>query len=93
MNEFARAYGDECRAAAVARLSRQIASHGSVVIRVVGGDRSGELAARRVPGSCRARSAVPTPARAQRQGCRRGDLWRHARSRPQRACSLCTGGC
>jgi Transposase DDE domain len=52
MNEFAGAYGDERRAAAVARLSQQIVSHGSVVIRVVGGDRNGELAAHRVLGSC-----------------------------------------
>jgi len=52
MNEFAGAYGDERRAAAVARLSQQIVSHGSVVIRLVGGDRNGELAAHRVLGSC-----------------------------------------
>lgn len=52
MNEFAGAYGDERRAAAVARLSQQIVSHGSVVIRLVGGDRNGELSAHRVLGSC-----------------------------------------
>jgi Transposase DDE domain len=52
MNEFAGAYGDERRAAAVARLSQQIVSRGSVVIRAVGGSRNGELAAHRVLGSC-----------------------------------------
>ena len=52
MNQFAGAYGDERRAAAVARLSQQIVSNGSVVIRAIGGSRKGELSAHRVLGSC-----------------------------------------
>lgn len=52
MNTFAGAYGDERRAAAVERLSEQIVSNGSVVIRAIGGSRKAELSAHRVLGSC-----------------------------------------
>jgi hypothetical protein len=62
MNELAGACGDERRATAVARLSQQIVSHGSVVIRAIGGDRNGELSAHRVLGRATSRRAKRWPA-------------------------------
>jgi Transposase DDE domain len=52
MDEFAGAYGDKRRAAAVARLSDRIVACGSVVIREVGETRKGEISAHRILGSC-----------------------------------------
>jgi len=48
MEVFAGAYGDKRRAAAISRLSERIVACGSLVVRELGGDRKGELAAHRV---------------------------------------------
>ena len=53
MGQFTGAYGDKRRAAATERLSERIVASGSLVVRAVGGDRAGELAAHRVLGSPR----------------------------------------
>ncbi len=48
MEVFAGAYGDKRGAAAISRLSERIVARGSLVVRELGGDRKGELAAHRV---------------------------------------------
>jgi hypothetical protein len=53
MSEFAGAYGDKRRAAAMARLYDAVVEQNSLVIRKLGVDRSGELAAHRVLSSPR----------------------------------------
>jgi hypothetical protein len=53
MSELAGAYGDKRRAAAMARLYDAVVEQKSLVIRKIGVDRSGELAAHRVLSSPR----------------------------------------
>jgi hypothetical protein len=53
MSEFAGAYGDKRRAATMARLYDAVVEQNSLVIRKLGVDRSGELAADRVLSSPR----------------------------------------
>jgi hypothetical protein len=48
MDDFAGAYGDKRRSAAMSRLYGSIVEQSSVVIRKVGVDRGGELAAHQV---------------------------------------------
>ena len=52
MDVFEGAYGDKRRAAAISRLRERIVSRQSLVVRQLGGDRAGELAAHRALDSC-----------------------------------------
>ena len=58
MDDFTGAYGDKRRSAAMSRLYGSIVEQTSVVIRKLGGDRGGELAAHRVLSSARVTPAV-----------------------------------
>jgi len=53
MDDFVGAYGDKRRSAAMLRLYGAMVEQGSVVVRKLGGDRGGELAAHRVLSSAR----------------------------------------
>ena len=53
MDDFVGAYGDKRRSAAMSRLYGAMVEQGSVVVRKLGGDRGGELAAHRVLSSAR----------------------------------------
>lgn len=66
MDEFTGAYGDERRAAAVARLHRAMVERRTVVVRKLGGDRRGEVSAHQALGSPRV-TAPETIARLARR--------------------------
>ena len=67
MDEFAGAYGDERRAAAVARLHRAMVERRTVVVRKLGGDRKGEVSAHGVSASPR---VTPCPSAMPRRATR-----------------------
>ena len=68
MNDFAGAFGDKRRSAAMSRLYGSIVEQTSVVIRKVGVDRGGELAAHRVLSSARVTPEATLRCLSQRTG-------------------------